>query len=211
MEPKWQSLQGISPRILLQFFWMKYFRRSELLDKVKDQCIAKGGSASQVDKICYGIIWSWNIVFFRFLYCHLIFATMLDTRQPLIRWWPFSSSTIKLPHKKNSSYIDQTTFLCYWSSILESIWLIQNSQSKQLYVSFRWILVLQQQWSGGGDIWTSWHPCEQCRKKSKGTMGAHWHQGFLILHKWTKERFLIKERLFTGGRGPLCVERILRR
>ena len=30
-------------------FKKKYFRRGELLDKVKDQCIAKGGSASQVE------------------------------------------------------------------------------------------------------------------------------------------------------------------
>ena len=72
-----------------QLFKMKYIRRSELLDKVKDQCIVQGGRASQVDKICYGIIWCGNIVFFRFLYCHLIFATMLNTRQPLIRWCPF--------------------------------------------------------------------------------------------------------------------------
>ena len=36
--PKWISDSRI-----------KYFRRGELLDKVKDQCIAKGGSASQVE------------------------------------------------------------------------------------------------------------------------------------------------------------------
>ena len=32
-------------------FKKKYFRRGELLDKVKDQCIAKGGSASQVESL----------------------------------------------------------------------------------------------------------------------------------------------------------------
>ena len=38
--PKWISDSRI-----------KYFRRGELLDKVKDQCIAKGGSASQVESL----------------------------------------------------------------------------------------------------------------------------------------------------------------
>ena len=39
-----------------QVFKMKYFRRSELLDKVKDQCVAQGGTPSQVDKIWWAFI-----------------------------------------------------------------------------------------------------------------------------------------------------------
>ena len=39
----------VSRPIWISDFKKKYFRRCELLDKVKDQCIAKGGSASQVE------------------------------------------------------------------------------------------------------------------------------------------------------------------
>ena len=91
------------------------------------------------------------------------------------------------------------------------LWWHHNRIERITSCIFQIILLCTQHWSGVGDIWPPWHPCEQRREKSKSPMGAHWHQGYLTFQIKPKTKEGSSRCYFrTGGRGPLCVECILR-